>query len=267
MKLELLMKIPERCKEEGLASYAQRLSDLYSITYSSEIRKCRGQFFTPEKISKFMVSLLEFSNTTIRLLDPGAGIGILSAAFCERLLNDGKIEKLTIDAYEDDQNILPFLKMVLESCKLELEKNGLDVEYNIYETDFILQNKRYFTKSDLMWNCEKPVSYDFIISNPPYYKIDIEAPKAIVMNELISGQPNIYALFMALSASMLHADGEMVFITPRSFCSGLYYKKFRQWFLKNAQITNIHIFESRKEVFDQDEVLQENIIIKAKKLK
>jgi adenine-specific DNA-methyltransferase len=66
---------------------------------------------------------------------------------------------------------------------------------------------------------------------------------------------------------MLNAEGEMVFITPRSFCSGLYYKKFRQWFLRNAQITNIHIFESRKEIFDHDEVLQENIIIKAKKLK
>jgi adenine-specific DNA-methyltransferase len=267
MKLELLMKIPERCKEEGLAAYAQRLSELYSRSYGTEIRKHRGQFFTPEKVSTFMVGLFETPHKTIRLLDPGAGVGILSAAFCERLLKDRKTEKLTIDAYENDKNLLPLLKMVLESCKSELENNGLDVEYNIFEQDYILQNKRCFTKSDLMWNCEKPISYDFIISNPPYYKIDINAPQAIVMNELISGQPNIYALFMALSASMLQTEGEMVFITPRSFCSGLYYKKFRQWFLKNAQITNIHIFESRKEVFDHDEVLQENIIIKAKKLK
>jgi adenine-specific DNA-methyltransferase len=87
------------------------------------------------------------------------------------------------------------------------------------------------------------------------------------MTELISGQPNIYTLFMALSASMVKPEGEMVFITPRSFCSGLYYKKFREWFLSNFQIANIHIFESRKEIFDKDEVLQENIIIKAKKPK
>jgi adenine-specific DNA-methyltransferase len=87
------------------------------------------------------------------------------------------------------------------------------------------------------------------------------------MMELISGQPNIYAFFMALSASMLKPEGEMVFITPRSFCSGLYYKKFREWFLNNVHITNIHIFESRKEIFDKDKVLQENIIIKARKFK
>jgi adenine-specific DNA-methyltransferase len=86
------------------------------------------------------------------------------------------------------------------------------------------------------------------------------------MIELVSGQPNIYALFMALSASMVKSEGEMVFITPRSFCSGLYYKKFREWFLQNVQIANIHVFESRKEVFGKDGVLQENIIIKAKKL-
>jgi adenine-specific DNA-methyltransferase len=72
---------------------------------------------------------------------------------------------------------------------------------------------------------------------------------------------------MALSASMVKPEGEMVFITPRSFCSGLYYKRFREWFLNNVQITNIHIFESRKEVFDKDEVLQENVILKAKRRK
>ena len=68
---------------------------------------------------------------------------------------------------------------------------------------------------------------------------------------------------MAVAANMLKPKGEMVFITPRSFCSGLYYKKFREWLLNNVQITNIHIFESRKDVFDKDKVLQENIIIKA----
>ena len=57
----------------------------------------------------------------------------------------------------------------------------------------------------------------------------------------------------------------MVFITPRSFCSGLYYKKFREWLVKNVRIENIHIFESRKEVFDKDGVLQESVILKATK--
>ncbi len=267
MTLELLMKIPQRSEQEGLVDYAQRLSELYSRAYSPEIRKHRGQFFTPNKVSTFMASLFKIHNDTIRLLDPGAGTGILSAAFCERLLSDNKIVNLTMDVYENDSNLLPFLKMTLESCKIKLAKRGYNVDYNIFEQDYILRNKSYFTKSDLVWQNENHILYDFIISNPPYYKLNVGSPQSTVMGGLISGQPNIYALFMALSASMLKPEGEMVFITPRSFCSGLYYKKFREWFLKNVQITNIHIFESRKEIFDQDEVLQENIIIKAKKLK
>ncbi len=267
MKLELLMKIPQRSEQEGLVDYAHRLSELYSRTYSPEIRKHRGQFFTPNQVSTFMASLFEIHKDTIRLLDPGAGTGILSAAFCERLLSNNKIVNLTMDVYENDSNLLPFLKMTLESCKIELSKRGYNVDYNIFEHDYILRNKSYFTKSDLVWQNENYSLYDFIISNPPYYKLNVDSPQSTVMTGLISGQPNIYALFMALSASMLKPDGEMVFITPRSFCSGLYYKKFREWFLKNIRITNIHIFESRKEIFDHDEVLQENIIIKAKKLK
>lgn len=267
MKLELLMKIPQRSEQEGLVDYARRLSELYSRAYSPEIRKHRGQFFTPRQVSTFMASLFGNHNDTIRLLDPGAGTGILTAAFCERLLGNDKIVNLTMDVYENDPNLLPFLKMTLESCKIGLEKKGYNIDYNIFEQDYILRNKSYFTKSDLVWQNENHILYDFIISNPPYYKLNAGSPQSTVMGGLISGQPNIYALFMALSASMLKPEGEMVFITPRSFCSGLYYKKFREWFLKNVQITNIHIFESRKEIFDQDEVLQENIIIKAKKLK
>ena len=261
------MKNPERAKQEGLVEYAERLSELYARTYDAKIRKLKGQFFTPKQVSTFMASLFEIHHNTIRLMDPGAGTGVLAAAFCERLLNNGKIVNLTIDAYENDSNLLPLLKMLLESCKVELEGRGHNVEYNIYEQDFILHNVGYFRKSDLLWTSEKHILYDFVISNPPYYKLNKDSPQSTVMMELISGQPNIYTLFMALSASMVKPEGELVFITPRSFCSGLYYKKFREWYLSNFQISNIHIFESRKEIFDKDEVLQENIIIKAKKPK
>ena len=217
-----------------------------------------------------MANLFEVNSDTIRFLDPGAGTGVLTAAFCEHLLEkDVELKKLTltVDAYENDSGILPFLKMVLDSCKAEFEIRGHDFKYHILEQDFILSNEKYFRKYKLLHSNEEPVLYDFIISNPPYYKLNKDSPHAAVMDELISGQPNIYALFMAVSASMLKPDGEMVFITPRSFCSGLYYKKFREWFIKNVNLENIHIFDSRKEIFDKDEVLQENIIIKAKKIK
>ncbi len=251
----LIHEIPEKVKQEELAQYAESLSDLFARKYDANARKLKGQFFTPKQVSTYMASLFEIHHDTIRLLDPGAGTGILTAAFCERLLYNNRIVQLTVDAYENDPALLPLLGKTLETCKFELEGKGHTVDYHIYKQDFILSNERYFKKPDLFSARAEDTFYDFVISNPPYYKLNKESPQSTVMMELVSGQPNIYALFMALSARMVKSEGEMVFITPRSFCSGLYYKRFREWFLNNVQITNIHIFESRKEVFDKDEVL------------
>lgn len=57
---------------------------------------------------------------------------------------------------------------------------------------------------------------------------------------------------------MLKPDGTLVAITPRSFCNGLYFREFRQWFFKRMALDHIHLFESRTETFR--EVLQESLI-------
>jgi adenine-specific DNA-methyltransferase len=56
--------------------------------------------------------------------------------------------------------------------------------------------------------------------------------------------------------------GEIVAIIPRSFCNGLYYRPFREWILEKAAIDHIHLFHSRTSAFNDDEVLQENVIVK-----
>jgi adenine-specific DNA-methyltransferase len=257
------MKIPERKTNEGLVEYAERLSVLHSDVLRPKDIKPAGQFFTPKQVSIFMAELFDINRDKITLLDPGAGIGILSAAFCEKLLHIGKPISLTIDAFEHDPEIIPCLKRVLQECKKDLEEKGSRVEFNVLAKDFILTNETYLSGPGLFERGEK--FYDFVISNPPYYKAGTESPYSRMMAELICGQPNIYAFFMTMAASMLADKGEMVFITPRSFCSGLYYRNFRKWFLGKVRITRIHIFESRKDIFDKDEVLQENIIIKASK--
>ena len=88
---------------------------------------------------------------------------------------------------------------------------------------------------------------------------------AKLMEKIVHGQPNIYAFFMALAARLLKPDGEIVAITPRSFCNGLYFREFRRWFLERVALDHIHIFESRTETFKHSSVLQENIITRARK--
>jgi adenine-specific DNA-methyltransferase len=107
--------------------------------------------------------------------------------------------------------------------------------------------------------------YDFIISNPPYKKISKSSLEAKSMDDVVYGQPNLYFLFMAMACKLLKNNGEMVFIVPRSWASGLYFKAFREYLLSDMRIERIHQFVSRKRVFEHENVLQETIILKAKK--
>jgi adenine-specific DNA-methyltransferase len=78
------------------------------------------------------------------------------------------------------------------------------------------------------------------------------------------GQPNIYAFFLAAAAQMLRPDGELVAVTPRSFCNGLYFRGFRHWFFEKMALDRIHLFESRTEAFR--DVLQESLITASHRL-
>ena len=49
-------------------------------------------------------------------------------------------------------------------------------------------------------------------------------------------------------------------ITPRSFCNGPYFRRFRIDLLNMMGLHRIHVFGSRKKAFGDDDVLQENVI-------
>ncbi len=80
-------------------------------------RKCKserspiGQFLTPTAIAQFMGSLFEKEVEEARILDPGAGAGVLLAAAIESLISrKSKPKKIEVVAYENDAQIIPYLK-------------------------------------------------------------------------------------------------------------------------------------------------------------
>jgi len=54
--------------------------------------------------------------------------------------------------------------------------------------------------------------------------------------------------------------GELVAITPRSFCNGPYFREFRRDLVDNCAFHRVHVLDSRSETFMRDQVLQENIL-------
>lgn len=255
------MKDIVRLEGESLTEFASRLSNVYSIRDSKHSKKSKGQFFTPLSVARFMADLTSPTNEEISILDPGAGTGVLSVAVIEKLVNTQKVKKINLVCYEIDNQITQYLKQVLDEVENVLNKK-ISFSYSILEEDFTISNANSLTTNLANYNIGTKSQFDIIISNPPYFKLNKKDLQISKFTDIISGQPNIYFLFMAISAKLLDKDGEMIFITPRSFCSGLYYSKFRKWLIKKVRFTNIHLFESRKELFSKEDILQENIITK-----
>lgn len=240
----------------SITQYATDLSDYYINNSTKLHRKERGQYFTPDEVAHFMVKLTE--KKPYRILDPGAGTGILSLALIEKLCSRQNGKKIHIDLYEKDKKVIPLLEKTIKFAKRKYP----NFTYKIYPLDF---DKEIISKRDNIFE-NKIQKYDLIIANPPYFKISSKS-SLVKSAKLygIHGSTNIYTLIMALSKELLDDDGEMIFIVPRSFCNGLYFKYFRQFMLRELSLDYIHIFSSRKDTFSKDNVLQENIIVKLSK--
>lgn len=72
--------------EEQPVHYAERLGTLYAQSMESQVKKDRGQFFTPREIANYMRQMVEaIQQDEVRILAPGCGLGILSVALVEQI--------------------------------------------------------------------------------------------------------------------------------------------------------------------------------------
>ncbi|CAL1519392.1 Eco57I restriction-modification methylase domain-containing protein [Chitinophaga sp. MM2321] len=248
--------------DESPSEYADRLGVIYTSKVTLDHKKNLGQYFTPAKVANFMGEFGEIFKSSIRILDPGCGIGILSCSLIEKLVSsNSNIKEINLVAFENDNEILSYTDLCFSYLFLWLEEKGIIFSYFLCKNDFILHNSAILKSAD----SEDEEKYDLIITNPPYFKLNKDDARAVAAKSIINGQTNIYSIFLIISARLLSENGKLIFITPRSFTSGSYFKLFREKFLSMMDLTKIHLFISRKDAFERDKVLQENIIVVSEK--
>lgn len=213
-----------------------------------------GQFLTPSAIADFMAGLFASWPSQIRLLDPGAGVGSLSSAFVTHWLNNApRGSALEITAYEIDSMLAGYLAEHFNHLVAAAADRGLALTHSIIQRDFVIEGA--FSAS-----FQGP-RYTHIILNPPYRKISTSSEHRRLLSHAGIETVNLYTAFLALSVSLCEPGGEIVGIVPRSFCNGTYFRRFRQWLMQRVAIRHIHVFGSRQKAFQDDDVLQENVIV------
>lgn len=206
-----------------------------------------GQFMTPSSVARFMAGMFPPSILqACRLLDAGAGVGALSCAFLDRWVAGGfGFKSVEATAYEVDNTLRGHLVQHL---------NG----YSRAKTHVIAGDYIELATAEGL----KSKGYTHAILNPPYKKINSNSAHRLALRSVGIETVNLYSAFVALAVAEASPGGQIVAIIPRSFCNGPYYRPFRDFILERAAIRHMHLFDSRSKAFKDDEVLQENIIIR-----
>jgi len=247
---------------EKPSQFAERVGREYADTSIQTDKKHKGQFFTPLAISDFMGRLATpTKKNTVSVLDPGCGLAILSCALIEHLTECPNLERITLTLFETDRKVALLTDNVLRYLKFWCTDKNIELEYEFNDSDFVLEYCDSLVDDGNIFSCLPDAKkFDYIISNPPYYKLPKEDVHSRSCACIIDGQTNIYALFMAICARLLVQSGQMIFITPRSFASGRYFRSFRDFLFRHVHIDFIHLFNTRRDTFAKDSVLQELVI-------
>lgn len=209
-------------------------------------------FFTPAVAAKLIASIPRLPERgTFRVLDPGAGSGMLTAALVSRALAERPELSIEVVAVERDPLVLSSLRTTLTACE---KAGGGQVRAQAVEADFILDS----VGLDASLNFDG--QFDLVIENPPYGKLAVSSAHRTAMRAAGVDAPNLYAAFLSLSVAALRIGGQVVAITPRSFFNGPYFGAFRAHLLDSIALDRVHVFDSRSTVFADTGVLQENVI-------
>ena len=95
-----------------LLEYVINKTNEYIENMPKSLRKRYGQFFTSKETALFMAGLFVVPSDkhSLKILDAGAGSGILTVALIEKLQTQNQISHIELVCYENDTNIITLLE-------------------------------------------------------------------------------------------------------------------------------------------------------------
>lgn len=174
-----------------------------------ERRKNLGQYFTPRVLRDRLLDHVRFFKG-MRILDPAAGTGEFLAACRERC------PTAELRGLEIDPELAGLARAVCPTASIEI--------------------------CDALTREAKP-EFDLVVGNPPYFQFQPTRELRQRFAPVISGRPNIFAMFFQLGLAHLKPGGLLAFVVPPSMNNGAYFESLRRYVLRNARIQHLEVIE------------------------
>lgn len=222
----------------------------------------RGVVSTPPDIAAFMASLIPTRDAeACTILDPAAGAGVLASSAVRELIQR-RAKEIRIHAYEIDPELARRATESLRALKTSIADGSTHLAFEVRETDFLGPGKMEHRAGS-----SPDPGFDVVILNPPYFKVRRQSRWEPRLPPSSPTHTNIYALFLAQAVRAASEPGCVIAITPRSWFSGAYFRRFRAEILAHTDLTRIHSFVRRDEAFREAGVLQETTVFVLQKRK
>lgn len=193
-----------------------------------------GQFLTPRILREALTDMVDL-RPGMRVLDPGVGTGEFLRTCLDRE------PRLHCSGWDVDPPVLEAARTLVPEADLR-EQSALEVRAD--------------------------PAFDLVIGNPPYYEMRSLSPHHRArFAEVISGRPNIFALFFLVGSNALKPGGQLAYVVPPSMNNGAYFDKLRNFLLDNFSIENLRIFDNPFLFEDAQTAVQLIVLRKGEKSK
>jgi adenine-specific DNA-methyltransferase len=204
--------LPRASRELTVEGGLHPLSLKYMLDVGKDKRKTMGQFFTPRTLRDRLLDHVEL-RAGMRVLDPGVGTGEFLRSCADR--QDG----MDLVGWDVDACVASVARQVCPEAAIRvcdaLEEDG----------------------------CGR---FDLVIGNPPYFHVRSSVDMRARFGAVISGRPNIFALFIHVALGQLREGGQLAFVVPPSMNNGRYFQSLRDHMCDVASIEYLEVITDNR---------------------
>jgi adenine-specific DNA-methyltransferase len=191
-------------------------------------RQSKGQYMTPRFLRSYLLNQLNLKPGD-RVLDPAVGTG----EFLRQALEIQPLIKAV--GWDIDKEVLYAAAKNAPSATL-LCRSGLDD----YEGEL----------------------FDYVIGNPPYFEMKLDAVQKSKFQVVVNGRPNIYSLFFKVGLDVLKPGGTLAYVVPPSMNAGAYFKNLRKFLTHTNHVVSLKVFNNSSMFVDAQTAVQVIVIRK-----